>query len=105
MSLPVAGVTPCCQLLLLPSPGCRMHGLQMMHQHAVSHTSSTWTSGPIATITKSTHHTTTRTQVDDSGLVLDHEGQAVLDALAADARVTEALEGEVLQGTKHHVGQ
>lgn len=40
--LHVAGVTPCCQLPLLPSPGCRMHGLQMMHQHTVSHTSSTW---------------------------------------------------------------
>lgn len=36
--------------------------------------------------------------------MLDHEGQAVLDALAANARVTEALEGEVLHGTKHRMG-
>jgi hypothetical protein len=35
-------VTPCCQLMLLSSPVCKMHGLHMMHQHTVSHTSSAW---------------------------------------------------------------
>ncbi len=38
-------------------------------------------------------------QVEDGGLGLDQHLQGLLDALAADATVAEALEGEVIRAT------
>jgi hypothetical protein len=44
----------------------------------------------------STHGVRGLVEVDDRGLGLDHHGQAVADALAADAALAEALEREVV---------
>ena len=43
-----------------------------------------------------THGVAGFVQVDDGGLIPDHHGQRVDDALAANAAVPEALEGEVV---------
>lgn len=60
-------------------------------QYSAIHATHSWCS--------LTHGVAGLVQVDDSGLLPDHHGQTVDDALAADATVPEALEREVVRAT------
>lgn len=54
---------------------------------------------PVKLLYHLTHGVTGFVQVDDGGLLSNHHGQAVDDTLAANATVSETLEGEVVWAT------